>query len=104
MSKSLLEKMEEAIRRPVPYEDCGLSLGKQTFLTANGGVRPFPHPVRKRTRITWRILSREAVEDCAPPGSAARRLFDLGIHRKGRSAGPWHLCDSRPVPAETRIG
>jgi hypothetical protein len=52
-----------------------------------------------RDARTAMVLIREAVEDCAPRG-----LFDAGVHRSSRGAGPWHLCDSRPVPAETPIG
>jgi len=49
-------------------------------------------------------LIREAVEDCAPPGSVARRLSVAGIHDASRGIGPRHLCPCRPVPAETTIG
>jgi hypothetical protein len=50
-------------------------------------------------------LIREAVEDCAPPGSVPReRYLTSKFTVEAEGVGPWHLCDSRPVPAETPIG
>ena len=44
-------------------------------------------------------LIREAVEECAPPGSVpACRLSDPRIHRGGRGAGTRRLCYRQSVP------
>lgn len=43
-------------------------------------------------------LIREAIEDCAPPGSVAREgYFEPGFHGRGGSAGARHLRDCRTI-------
>ena len=49
-------------------------------------------------------LIRDAIEDCAPPGSVAREAYLAPDFVSDRRADPRHLCHRRPVSSETSIG